>query len=393
MNSDVYTEPEVEETHAEMEPLPEALLGGSEALTNPDNTDSLWNRFFPREVSFFKIPLLDQLQRRPYHSVTLQGPFDVTKLVQIHGSRIFRSESSISRNASKNIERLLFCFGAGLFGYLDGERETFCIYAPTMEKAAVIAEKFRRYVLLPGARKPRFYVISVKREGICAEPVIIERSAPVTTEELSLNYGEDFLAWEQNWMKQMSKTPSGLSILFGPPGCGKTSYLRALMTRLIDQTDFYYVPVSEAQMLTDPRFVSFWLSQNSRHAKKQKIAILEDAEELLLTRDGGNREKVSNLLNIADGFLGDHLKLHVVATANVMISKLDPAITRPGRLIGIREFRRLTRQEAVRLAGAKGLKLPNQNDFSLAELYCARTDPAQFEQDKQIGFAQPNGHE
>jgi hypothetical protein len=51
------------------------------------------------------------------------------------------------------------------------------------------------------------------------------------------------------------------------------------------------------------------------------------------------------------------------------IGQLDPAIVRPGRLAGAREFRRLSRAEAECLAAKKGLALPEQEDFSLAELY------------------------
>jgi SpoVK/Ycf46/Vps4 family AAA+-type ATPase len=172
-----------------------------------------------------------------------------------------------------------------------------------------------------------------------------------------------------------------------PPGFGKTSYLRALMARLLDSSVFYFVPLAEAQMLSSASFVSFWVTQTRLHEKKQKIAILENAEELLLARDEGSRDKVSNLLNIADGFLGDHLKLHVIATTNVPISKLDPAIVRPGRLLGMREFRRLNRAEALRLAEAKGLKLADQPDYSLAEVYCASAKPDRVEQTTRIGFA------
>ena len=43
---------------------------------------------------------------------------------------------------------------------------------------------------------------------------------------------------------------------------------------------------------------------------------MEDAEELLLPRDESSQTKVANLLNIGDGFLGEHLRLHVIATTN-----------------------------------------------------------------------------
>jgi ATP-dependent 26S proteasome regulatory subunit len=93
-------------------------------------------------------------------------------------------------------------------------------------------------------------------------------------------------------------------------------------------------------------------------------------------------------LNIGDGFLGEHLRLHVIATTNAPVRQLDPALLRPGRLMGTREFRRLTRPEAQRLAEAKGLTLPNQNDFSLAELYCGAVGGSALNGERQVGFAQ-----
>jgi hypothetical protein len=271
-----------------------------------------------------------------------------------------------------------------VYGYL--EDDTLEIYAPTPEAAQAAALQFRVYVKPKVAAKPCFYVISVQPDGPNAETVTIERSAPVSTEDLALNYGEDFPSWEKEWTERMGRTPSGLTIFHGPPGCGKTSYLRALMARLLDQAVFYFIPVSEAEMLSNPSFVSFWLRQSKYNEKKLKIAILEDAEGLLLPRDGGSRSKVSNLLNLADGLLGDHMKLHVIATINSPVRQLDEAMLRPGRLLGTREFRRLTRLEAQRLADIKGLALPDQDDFSLAEIYCGTVGNPALNAERQIGF-------
>jgi hypothetical protein len=156
---------------------------------------------------------------------------------------------------------------------------------------------------------------------------------------------------------------------------------------LIDKAVFYFVPVSAADMLFDPRFVAFWIGEAGRNKKKQKIVLLEDAEELLLPRDGGNRDKVSNLLNLADGFLGDHLKLNVIATTNATVRQLDSAILRPGRLLGSREFRRLNRDEAMRLADAKGLTLPDKADYSLAEIYNGAAVGPELNGQRRVGFA------
>ena len=144
--------------------------------------------------------------------------------------------------------------------------------------------------------------------------------------------------------------------------------------------------MSAFDVLSSPNFVDFWDEQKRGRAGKLSLAILEDAEDLLLPRDGSSQTGVCNLLNIADGFLGDHLNLHIVVTTNSPARQLDPALLRPGRLMGARAFRRLTRPEARRLAEAKGLTLADQPDYSLAETYCGAVNPPALNFHRQPGF-------
>jgi ATP-dependent 26S proteasome regulatory subunit len=115
---------------------------------------------------------------------------------------------------------------------------------------------------------------------------------------------------------------------------------------------------------------------------------MEDAEELLLPRTAGSQRNVTNLLNIGDGFLGEHLRLHVIATTNSPVRHLDPALLRPGRLTGTREFRRLTKDEAQKLAEVKALTLADQPDYCLGEIYCSPVSNPALNPDRRIGFAQ-----
>ena len=354
---------------------------------SPDEDDDtpLLEDYSFNNISFFKVSLLGKLMHQPYHKVTLEGPIKVRQLAEEHRAKTFRSETIIDRSGNLKISRLLLRFKDEAFGCL--EENLFKIYAPTPESAQDIAKQFRCYIKPQGAGQPYFFIIGLTEHGPTTETVNIERTAPVDTRELALHYGDDFPAWETGWRERLRQNPSGLSILHGPTGCGKTSYLRALMARLVDKAVFYFVPVSAADMLFDPRYVAFWIGEASRNKKKQKIVLLEDAEDLLLPRDGRNRDKVSNLLNLADGFLGDHLKLHVIATTNALVRELDSAILRPGRLLGSREFRRLNRNEAQRLASAKGLTLPDMPDYSLAEIYNGGAVNTGFNGERRVGFA------
>lgn len=205
--------------------------------------------------------------------------------------------------------------------------------------------------------------------------------------ELALNYGDEFVGWHRGFMEHMQMQKTGVAILQGTPGTGKTSYLRYLLFETRKTHRFYYLPISAYPKLAAPESVDFWIGENDTTQDLMKVIIIEDAEALLMKRDGSNQESVSNLLNIADGFLGDFLKLQVICTINAPIDKIDPAITRPGRLVACRQFERLNPRQAKRLALAKGLTLEPRGDYSLAEIYnSSPAAPSPFSE-RLVGFA------
>ncbi len=232
-----------------------------------------------------------------------------------------------------------------------------------------------------------FYVLTVRM----GEPLVrVVRVTPKlqTANELQLHYGEDFLAWHLHFLRQLKTKSSGLAILQGLPGTGKTSYLRHLMCELRRTHRCYFFPITSYPLLTSPACVDFWLGEHEQYKDFEKIVVIEDAESLLLRRGPDNQEVLSNLLNLADGFLGDCLKLQVICTVNAPSAKLDPAIIRPGRLIASREFRRLRPLEAERIAERSGIKLAPQESYSLAEIYnhANSREPLSADNDR-AGFA------
>jgi len=372
----------------DLELPPDALLGGPEVLDD-DAMDAHtayleWCVFRQPEVSVFNVPLYYQLRQRPYHRVVVKGPFDIRRLAHDHHEHIYRSEALCLQHGKQSVESLLLCLGQGVFVLLD--TINLDVFAPTPQAASKAAADFLRYVKPLAKAKPGFYLVSFGPNGPHAELIAVATCPAGDADELALHYGADFPLWEKQWLGQLAKRHSGVTILFGPPGVGKTSFLKMLMARFINRFTFYYLPLSSFNLLTDPQFVGFWLSQNREHKGNAKVAIIEDAENLLLPRDERSRAQVSNLLNIGDGFLGEHLKLHVIATTNSPIRKLDEAVMRPGRLMGTREFRRLTRAEATRLAQAKKLTLADGSEtWSLAEIYNGR--PEVLTPEPNVGFS------
>ena len=88
-----------------------------------------------------------------------------------------------------------------------------------------------------------------------------------------------------------------------------------------------------------------------------------------MSRAQDNRSLVSALLNISDGLLGNFLKLQVICTINCKSNDIDRALLRPGRLLEHRIFPRFSYEHAQRLASEKGITLPQQVDYSLAEIF------------------------
>lgn len=319
------------------------------------------------ENGYFTWELRQQFRRGPCHIATLEGKVNIQALVARHRSSIRRSHTAVSRDGTPFTASMVLDVGDGSFVSIShGEVMTF---ATTPEAAAALAEEFRKFVYATGKKTVGFRLLSVEDGCICTEFVQVQRPLKLSDEALKLHYGDDFPNWEAEWLAQLGSRTSGISILHGPPGCGKTTYLRALMGKLQERHVFYYIPASEFNTMANPALVSFWIHETRRRGNKQKIAIIEDAEELLVRRDDANRDKISNLLNIGDGFLGDHLRIQIIATTNIPLRDLDPALTRAGRLMGFREFPRLDAQRAHAVAASKGINLPRQADYSVAEIY------------------------
>lgn len=332
------------------------------------------------------LPVLVEFGDTPMHRFRLpRGKFDIDRMVNEFGSRLVRSDSRAStrEDREKWIDAVfhLKIFGA-IVHYDPG---SLTIYAPTRRKALFLASKMKRYVVREKEIGGRFELIS-RHSGIFdTETVTFEPSTIYKAEDLALYYGDDFPDWATDFAARLSCRHSGLTILEGSPGTGKTSFLRHLMGILEKSHRFYFIPSSAVESIGSSEFVGFWHREQCSHKNRQFVLVLEDAEEALMSRANDNRSLVSSLLNITDGLVGDFLKLQVVCTINCKAQEIDKALRRPGRLLAHRIFRRLGYQEAQRLARHRGLTLPAKEDYSLAEIF--NESFAEPPEEKIVGFA------
>lgn len=330
--------------------------------------------------------------RAPVHRIDFEiDDTGLQKLADHYPERIFRTFKSFEHDKLIWATLLLrFDDNAVVIVHGDG-RNNVEIIAPRAEQADALFAEIRKVLRTEQEpRPPAFYMLRMEYGEFTADPI---ESLPeaVTDDFLQMCYGDDVIQWITSFGEKTLERAGGLTILDGPPGTGKTSLITQMIRRLENTHVFYALPVSQDSALTSPELVPFWQKQNSRHADRVKVIVMEDAERLLWRRQGDNREAVSSLLNIADGLMGRMLRLHVICSVNARMEDLDPAILRPGRLMNHRRFGPLTRKMAERIATARGLTFrPHDlsDSYTLAEVL----NPGSYQAPRarqRIGFHMP----
>lgn len=205
--------------------------------------------------------------------------------------------------------------------------------------------------------------------------------------DLDLQYNDDFKEVSANIISTLSKKDgtTGIALLHGAPGSGKTTYLRYLISTVNKR--IIYMPPDMANQLGTPSFFNFIRQYPN------SVLIIEDGENILRKRleDSGTSPAISNLLNLSDGIMGDALNIQVVCTFNADIAEIDEALLRPGRLIANYYFGTLkpekTKALFKHLHGDEAE--PQKEEMTVAEIYKAMEMPTTHEKPKttrKIGF-------
>jgi len=343
----------------------------------------------PQGLDVFRLPIFQHFNGKQLHIFKVVQKWDVPKISKDCKNILMRSRHSFDpRLPEHQRDRCLVVLlrDGNIFCHVE---DTMLIcYAGTPEAARRKAlELMNLYTPPVKQENPKFYVLSLQSDILHSQAVEMTKPFALNADELQLHYGNDASEFERYLTGAWDSGMAGLTIFRGSPGTGKTSYIRHLISKLQQTHRFYYLPLNAVRYLSSPDMVEFWLRLNSLPSKNKKIVVLEDAEDLLTERAVDNQAKVSALLNIGDGLMSDYLQLHLLCTVNCPLDKLDPAITRPGRLTAVREFRRLDRKHAERIATAKAITLPKQDDYSLAEIYRGNQWRDDQQAGKKIGFA------
>ena len=209
---------------------------------------------------------------------------------------------------------------------------------------------------------------------------------------LTDNYAADVAAELQRLADHARPDADGKVVLWhGPPGTGKTYAVRALARawkqRLRASVEVVLDPdelFARADYLHDVLLnddLSEWVEDDDderlgdvrgKLRRPLRLVIIEDSASLF-----GDHCRSSagfaRLLNLSDGIIGQGLRVVFLLTTNEQLTSIDPAITRPGRCLGVTCFDPLPVDQAQAWLAARDAGR-TATPLTLSELYarCGR---------------------
>lgn len=204
----------------------------------------------------------------------------------------------------------------------------------------------------------------------------LERVDVKDTDAIEMYYSFDTMKSINKLIKKIKKSETGISVLYGERGTGKTSIIHYLSTKL-DRIVIFVPNNMIEHTINNPDFRRFI----KRHSKV--LLVLDDCEMSFNEFFVKSNFIVNNLMQLVDGFLSDSIDLSVVTIFNVDDpEEIDHNLLDSNNLIDTVEFKYLSEKEATELSDHLGDKNKYKNKTKLIDIIKRRKTIT----DKKIGL-------
>jgi hypothetical protein len=180
----------------------------------------------------------------------------------------------------------------------------------------------------------------------------------------------------EEYIDEYMDSEASVLILIGPPGTGKTTFIKNLIHRSKANAKVAYDP----KVVSEDGFFANFIADDSR------FLIMEDADEFLQSRIEGNT-MMHKFLNVSDGLISSFDKKLVFSTNLPNVGDIDSALMRPGRCFDVLQFRPLTRVEARGVLDEinDARDLPDGSEMTLAQLFSVQPSGKAYSR-RKVGF-------
>ena len=182
--------------------------------------------------------------------------------------------------------------------------------------------------------------VSINSGTLEIEPVDV----PSDIENFEMYYSKGTSKKIKKLIKEIKKSPKGLSILYGERGLGKTSTINYLASKL-DRIVIFIPNNMIEHTINNPEFRKF-LKRYSR-----PIIIIDDCEMLFHEYFNKSNMFANNLMQMVDGFISDTIEANVIAIFNVENEdEIDHSLLEANNLLGVVDFDYLSTDESNELS-------------------------------------------